>query len=233
MTPPRDDPWLRKLPRASASDPFRRWRVALLVGLLLSAAIHVLALGLSPVVRLSGGRTEAAELQAVRLPAPEPPPDVDIPPAPEPVRRPAPPAESEPGGVPSPAEGPTFIPHDVLPRLVNGDEIRSFLQQFYPPVMKELGLEGRVLLWLYLDERGNVVETRIRRSSGHRAFDELARTMAPLMRFRPALNHGQTTPVWVSLPLRFELQPDTSPATEAASPGAPPGDGGRRPGPPE
>lgn len=194
----------------SASRRFRRrQRAALGIALVLSALLHLLLLALSPEVTLPAPGTAAPPVRAVRIQLPGPPPAVETPPAPDPVRRPAPPATGG-GGEITAGGAPAFIPHDVPPRLVNDDEVRSFLRQFYPPVMKALGVEGRVLLWLYLDERGNVLEARVRRSSGHRAFDDLARTMAPLMRFRPALNQGRATPVWVSLPLRFELRPDTS-----------------------
>lgn len=192
----------------SASRRFRRQqRAALGLALALSALLHLLLLALSPRVTLPDDGAASPEVRVVRIQLPEPPPAVEPRPAPEPVRRPAPPATGG-GGEITADDAPAFIPHDVPPRLVNGDEVRSFLRQFYPPVMKALGVQGRVLLWLYLDERGNVLEARVRRSSGHRAFDELARTMAPLMRFRPALNQGHATPVWVSLPLRFELRPD-------------------------
>lgn len=193
--------------RGSAPDRFRRGqRAAVAVGLLVSALVHLAVLGLSPTLPLPGPRSFPAELRAVQLPAPEPPPpDVEIPPAPEPIRRPAPP-DLEAGGRPTASSRPVFIPHDVPPRLLNADEVRDFLQAFYPPVFRDLGLEGRVLLWLYLDERGEVLDTRIHRTSGHRAFDELALAVAALMRFRPASNQGRTTPVWVSLPIRFDLE---------------------------
>lgn len=216
---------------SAAPDRFRRRQgAALAVGLLISALAHLAVLGLSPTVPLPGPRPDANELQTVRLATPEPPPpDVEIPPAPEPIRRPAPP-DVERGGTPTASARPAFIPHDVPPRLLNEDEVRDFLRTFYPPVFRDLGMEGRVLLWLYLDDRGEVLDTRLHRSSGHRAFDELAMAVAALMRFRPALNQGQTTPVWVSLPIRFDLVFEEDEAAPTGRLGAAgPAAGGRAP----
>lgn len=226
MTTQRAEPRTPTRRPATAHDRFRDRAIrALPLAILVSATLHLLVLGLSPEVTLPSSGAGAGELRTVGIRLPAPPPDVEVPSAPDPVRRPAPPEAAGGGEAPAAERGPAFIPHDVPPRLVNADRVRAFLRDFYPPVLRELGVEGRVLLWLYLDERGNVRQTRIRRSSGHPAFDELARTMAPLMRFRPALNHGRATEVWVSLPLRFELRPDTGSVARAGGAGAAAGGG--------
>ena len=49
-------------------------------------------------------------------------------------------------------------------------------QHFYPGVARRLGLEGRVLVALTIDARGDVVALAVHRSSGHRALDEAAIT---------------------------------------------------------
>lgn len=211
MNPPPEAPDTSVPVEETASERFRRrYPLYLIAGLLASVALHVAVLGLSPRGFRPAAEPPPGELQAVRLPPPPPSaPAVKIPPAAEPIPRPEPPAEPG-GGPPSPAEEPSFTPHDVPPKLLNTGEITSFLQQFYPPVQKELGVEGRVRLWIYLSEAGHVVETRIQDSSGHEAFDELARTAASLMQFRPAMNHGRPTPLWISQPIRFRLTRDTA-----------------------
>lgn len=212
MTPLRPVRPVRSPSRGSASDRFRRRRPRLLaLGLVLSVVLHFLVLALGSSVTLPGSRAPAGELQAVNVTPPAPPPSVEIPPAPGPVSPPVAPATGG-DGTPVSASRPAFIPHDVPPRLLNGEEVQRFLRRFYPPVLKALEVEGRVRLWLYLDEKGQVRETRVQRSSGHPAFDDLARTVATLMRFRPALSQGRTTPVWVSQPIRFETARDSGSA---------------------
>ena len=63
----------------------------------------------------------------------------------------------------------------------------------YPPALLEQGIEGRVLLRLYLDAQGKLVadSTRVAESSGYPALDSAAVQGAASLRFSPALRHGR------------------------------------------
>lgn len=196
----------------SASDRSRRTEPrALAFGLIGSVGLHLLLVLAGPRVDVRPLPGTLESMEVVQLPTPEPSaPPIQIPEKPEPITRPAPPAVAEPEAEPVPAE-PTFTPYEVAPRLLNPGEVRSFLQSFYPTTLRAVGVEGQVIIWLYLDERGDVRRAQVRYSSGVQSFDELARVVASLMKFRPAMNHGRPTAVWVSQPIRFTLD---APAAE-------------------
>jgi len=101
------------------------------------------------------------------------------------------------------SEGPTFTPFEVAPAVQNRDEIRAALEAAYPPVLKEAGIAGNVLVWVYIDEAGTVSDVRLNRSSGHDALDQAGLRVAQVMQFSPALNRDKAVAVWVAIPITF------------------------------
>lgn len=193
-----------------ARAPKRRSQgVALAWGLAASAGLHAaLAAALTIAhVALPAGRTAVARPLAVELlPAlADPPPAVEVQRARPPVARPATPETPIPAP-PAPDE-PRFVPHDVPPRLLNGPEIRSALEEGVPDGLPDGAAGGRVTLWLYVDESGAVRKLRLQDSSGFEALDTLARRVAQRMAYRPALHQGRRVAVWVSQPIRFQSDP--------------------------
>jgi TonB family protein len=75
----------------------------------------------------------------------------------------------------------------------------------YPPLLREAGIGGEVLVYFFIDEEGVVRNTQINQSSGHAQLDSVALSIAGIYRFSPALNRDQRVPVWVSFPVRFEV----------------------------
>lgn len=75
----------------------------------------------------------------------------------------------------------------------------------YPPALLAQGIEGRVLLRLYVDSAGNVIpdSTRIAESSGYPALDSAALVAAPELRFAPALHQGQAIAAPFLQPVQF------------------------------
>jgi protein TonB len=65
----------------------------------------------------------------------------------------------------------------------------------YPPALFEQGIEGTVVLRLFTNEQGTVVNdsTRVAESSGYPALDSAAVKAVPRLRFAPARANG--TPV--------------------------------------
>jgi len=113
-------------------------------------------------------------------------------------------ADAEPEVAPLNA-APTFTPYTVAPRLTNAREIAEALVREYPPALRSAGIGGRVLLWLFIDEAGAVQNTVLKTSSGFEALDEAATRVAVLMDFTPALNRDRQVPVWVAIPIDFEV----------------------------
>lgn len=101
------------------------------------------------------------------------------------VDRPTPPP-------PTPAEEPPVAINPVSP-------VR------YPSALLTQGIEGRVLLRLYVDSAGNVDpdSTRIAESSGYPALDSAALVGAPELRFSPALHQGQPVAALFLQPVQF------------------------------
>jgi TonB family protein len=75
----------------------------------------------------------------------------------------------------------------------------------YPPALLAQGIEGRVLLRLFVDSAGNVVpdSTRLAESSGYPALDSAALAGSPELRFSPALLQGRPVPAPFLQPVQF------------------------------
>jgi TonB family protein len=82
----------------------------------------------------------------------------------------------------------------------------------YPPALLAQGIEGRVLLRLYVDSAGNVIpdSTRIAESSGYPALDSAALVGAPELRFAPALHQGQAIAAPFLQPVQFRSPRSTT-----------------------
>jgi len=120
------------------------------------------------------------------------------------------------GPAPRPAElgtadtvKPRFFPYDSPPRLVNNQEVRRVLTDAYPPLLKESGIGGEVVVWLWISEEGEVLDTQVRDdppgTSGYYALDVAALDVADSMRFEPAMNGDEPTAVWVQIPITFTV----------------------------
>jgi protein TonB len=103
------------------------------------------------------------------------------------------------------AERPTFTPYTVAPRILNVDEVQRAMVREYPALLRDGGIGGTVRVYFFIDENGQVGDTRIDQSSGHAALDEVALSVAGVFRFSPALNRDRPTPVWVSFPITFQV----------------------------
>lgn len=75
----------------------------------------------------------------------------------------------------------------------------------YPPALLAQGIEGRVLLRLFVDSAGNVMpdSTRIAESSGYPALDSAALVASPELRFSPALHQGRPIAAPFLQPVHF------------------------------
>jgi len=75
----------------------------------------------------------------------------------------------------------------------------------YPPALLEQGIEGRVLLRLYVDAQGKLIpdSTRLAESSGYPALDSAALSGAGALRFSPALRNGRAIAAPFLQPVHF------------------------------
>ena len=100
---------------------------------------------------------------------------------------------------------PTFTPYSVAPELKNPDVVQRALVHEYPSILKDAGIGGRTVVWLFIDEHGKVLRTLVKQSSGMPQLDAAALVVAQVMEFTPAINHDHRVRVWVAQPLVFAL----------------------------
>jgi len=167
------------------------------------------------------------ELEAIELP-----PEIEIPPPPQQIARPATPVmaaadideditiapttfEDNPvEDLPPPPEeqatdlsaAPTFTPFTVAPSILNRNDVIRAMEREYPPLLRDAGIGGTVRVYFFIDENGQVQDYRIDQSSGHQALDDAALAVADVYRFSAALNRDKKVPVWVSCPITFQVR---------------------------
>ncbi|MGB5303670.1 MAG: energy transducer TonB [Gemmatimonadota bacterium] len=212
----------------TANDRFQRRNRDLSVAcILIATGMHFSLFQLNPRMQIGNMETTGEEIVAMTLP-----PDVQIPPPPQSIARPATPRVSA-GPVaeeitmapttfdanpvesllPPPVDvkrqekdsTPFYVPRDVEPRLLNGSEVAMLLEQNYPRTLCEAGIEGRVVLWVYVSVEGKSATCLVHSSSGYPMLDEAAKKVAGHMRFAPALNMDKPVAVWIAQPVEFSV----------------------------
>ncbi len=193
----------------------------------MATVLHFAVFALWPDMMAEDVSFESAELEAIELP-----PEIEIPPPPQSISRPAtpviaaadiseditiapttfadnpvedlPPPPDE--GVGDVSDAPVFTPFTVRPDLTNEREVQRALEREYPPLLRDAGIGGQVLVYFFINEDGLVQRTQVNKSSGHAALDEAALRVADVFRFTPALNRDKKVPVWISIPITFQTR---------------------------
>jgi periplasmic protein TonB len=213
----------------TANDRFKRSFGNWFWGSMIAATVaHFLVFQLWPEMTAADFSFSATEMESIELP-----PEIDIPPPPERIARPATPVISEAvidqditiapttfldnpvADLPPPPvaaagagnlmDAPTFTPMTVRPRILNEPEIVRVMEQQYPPTLRDAGIGGTVVVHFFVDERGLVGRTEISQSSGQPLLDQAALRVANVYRFSPAQNRDQIVPVWVEFPITFRV----------------------------
>lgn len=135
--------------------------------------------------------TRTQPLLAISEPAPVP--SAIVPPPP------APPQPAEPiAAKPQP-------PAPVVPPQFNADYLNNPAPQ-YPALSRRLGEEGRVILRVFVDERGLPARVELRSSSNHERLDNVALETVRQWKFVPARRGDQAVSAWVLVPISFSLR---------------------------
>lgn len=113
---------------------------------------------------------------------------------------PAPPAARDISAAPMPT------PYTVPPRILNLGEVRRAMFAAFPTSVRDGGVGGTATVHFFIDENGEVRDTRIEQTSGHDVVDDAALNVASVFRFSPALNGHEPVPVWVSHAMTFEVR---------------------------
>ena len=189
--------------------------------------VHFAAFAFWPQLTAEDFSFDTEELVAIELP-----PEIEIPPPPQQISRPATPImaaadieeditiapttfEDNPvEDLPPPPEqadtdlsaAPTFTPFTVAPSILNRTDVMRAMEREYPPLLRDAGIGGTVKVYFFIDENGRVGDRRIDESSGHQALDDAAMAVAEIYQFSPALNRDKKVPVWVSFSITFQVR---------------------------
>ena len=75
----------------------------------------------------------------------------------------------------------------------------------YPPLARQFGLTGQVLVRVFVESSGAPREVQLANSSGHDMLDQAALRSVKGWRFLPAKHSGQAYASWVEFKVRFDL----------------------------
>ena len=212
----------------TANDRFKKSFDTWFWGSVLAATVvHFVMFMFWPSMTAEDVSFDSEELVAIELP-----PEIEIPPPPQAISRPATPViaaadiseditiapttfEDNPvAELPPPPDeeavdisaAPSFTPYTVRPDLINQPEVERALEREYPPILRDAGIGGRVTVHFFIDEEGTVQNTLVAETSGHASLDDAALRVATVFRFTPALNLDKVVPVWISLPITFQTR---------------------------
>jgi protein TonB len=76
----------------------------------------------------------------------------------------------------------------------------------YPQEARKKGYEGEVILRVEVLSNGRVGQVEVRKSSGYELLDRSALTTVKQWRFVPAKKGEVPVPLWVNIPVKFQLQ---------------------------
>ena len=103
------------------------------------------------------------------------------------------------------AAAPVFTPMTVRPEIRNRGEVVRAMTRAYPPILRDAGIGGQVVVWFFISEDGVVLDKRVSQTSGHPQLDEAALEVAGVYQFTPALNRDQKVKVWIQIPITFQV----------------------------
>jgi protein TonB len=97
-----------------------------------------------------------------------------------------------------------FVAVEEMPEPIGGI---AAIQQLitYPEIAKRAGVEGKVYVLAFVDEKGNVTNAKIIKGIGA-GCDEAAIDAVLQTRFKPGKQRGTPVKVQVSIPIVFKLQ---------------------------
>ena len=102
---------------------------------------------------------------------------------------------------PPPPDGPRvkFIPYDDPPQPL------SSIRPVYPEIAQEAGIEGTVVVQVFVDKKGRVQDTLVLKGIPNTGLDEAAIKAVRKSRWHPARQRDKKVGVWITIPIDFSL----------------------------
>jgi len=212
---------------ATANEEFKAsFGAWLWASVILATVLHFALIEFFPPLTAADLSYGVSEFEAVSLP-----PEIEVPPAPEAIARPAVPVvaravleedvtiapttfEQNPvEALPAPPstaarrleEQPVFTPYTVAPSLRDPQRAVRIVREKYPKILQDAGIGGTVVVWALIDERGAVIRCQVHTSSGEPMLDQAALDAMMAFEFHPAYNFDNKVPVWISMPITFNV----------------------------
>ena len=158
------------------------------------------------------------------------PPELEIPPPPDPITRPrvpkvavtdlvedvttakttpeSNPIESlpPPPGAAVPGDDSFLTPYTVKPALKDPAKAARLVESLYPAMLRTAGIGGTVTVRAMVDTLGIVGTVHIVASSGHRALDQAALTAVRQFEFTPGMNLDRKVAVPITQAITFKVR---------------------------
>jgi protein TonB len=87
---------------------------------------------------------------------------------------------------------------------INPEPVKE-VEAEYPRLAQQAQIEGKVVVWGLVDKEGNIIETRIAKSSGTQSLDEAAAKALMGWKFKPGIQNGRPVKCWISKNFEFLL----------------------------
>lgn len=111
----------------------------------------------------------------------------------------APPAAPKAPPPPAAPQEPKTVPSTAVRYLTRPAPV-------YPAYSRRVGETGRVVLRVLIDAGGSPANVTVQQSSGFKRLDDSAVTAVRAARFQPYTEDGTPRPVWVLIPIVFDLE---------------------------
>ena len=76
----------------------------------------------------------------------------------------------------------------------------------YPPIAKEKGISGRVILQFYVEKDGSIANVKVVRGIGGGCDEEAQRVIENMPKWNPGLQRGRPVRVTYTIPIAFTLE---------------------------
>lgn len=97
-----------------------------------------------------------------------------------------------------------FVAVEEMPELLGGLKgLQSKIK--YPEAAKREGIEGKVYVLAFIDEKGNVANAKVIKGAGY-GLDEAALDAVKQTKFTPGKQRGKPVKVQVTIPIVFKLK---------------------------